>query len=168
MNGCHARISIPRVQLGLPELMLGVIPEFGGTQLLPRLIGLSKAVEMMLKAKVSDELVLSSTSKGLVHAFFAQHLTSKAGMKLVCSVLLLPYPFKTARDLGPVLYLNRYFAAPADETSTAQQYALLLKILDGSYTFHFWNGITSALVPEPVSLVAKLLNHHCIHCLDVL
>ncbi|KAF9599155.1 hypothetical protein IFM89_035434 [Coptis chinensis] len=30
-----------------------------------------------MKRKVSDELILSSTSKGLVHAFFAQHLTSK-------------------------------------------------------------------------------------------
>ncbi|KAF9604337.1 hypothetical protein IFM89_005918 [Coptis chinensis] len=75
--GCHARISIPRVQLGFAEATTGLFPGFRGTQLLPRLIGLSKAVEMMLKAKVSDELVLSSTSKGLVHAFFAQRLTSK-------------------------------------------------------------------------------------------
>ncbi|KAF9599030.1 hypothetical protein IFM89_033375 [Coptis chinensis] len=80
--GWHARISIPRVQLGLPELTLGVIPGFGGTQLLPRLIGLSKVVEMMLKAKMFDELVLSSTSKGLVHAFFAQWLTSKVPVLL--------------------------------------------------------------------------------------
>ncbi|KAL9324594.1 hypothetical protein ACSQ67_009451 [Phaseolus vulgaris] len=49
--GCHARIAAPRAQLGLPELTLGIIPGFGGTQRLPRLIGLSKAVEMMLKSK---------------------------------------------------------------------------------------------------------------------
>lgn len=49
--GCHARIATPKVQLGLPELSLGVIPGFGGTQRLPRLIGLSKAVEMMLFSK---------------------------------------------------------------------------------------------------------------------
>ncbi|KAK7314462.1 hypothetical protein VNO77_32986 [Canavalia gladiata] len=49
--GCHARIAAPRTQLGLPELTLGIIPGFGGTQRLPRLIGLSKAVEMMLKSK---------------------------------------------------------------------------------------------------------------------
>ncbi|XP_020216339.1 peroxisomal fatty acid beta-oxidation multifunctional protein AIM1 [Cajanus cajan] len=55
--GCHARIAVPRTQLGLPELSLGIIPGFGGTQRLPRLLGLSKAVEMMLTSKpiTSDE-----------------------------------------------------------------------------------------------------------------
>ncbi|XWS72040.1 hypothetical protein CRYUN_Cryun02cG0006700 [Craigia yunnanensis] len=49
--GCHARVAAPRAQLGLPELSLGVIPGFGGTQRLPRLVGLSKAIEMMLSSK---------------------------------------------------------------------------------------------------------------------
>ncbi|KAF5465456.1 hypothetical protein F2P56_015465 [Juglans regia] len=48
---CHARISTPAAQLGLPELQLGLIPGFGGTQRLPRLVGLSKALEMMLMSK---------------------------------------------------------------------------------------------------------------------
>ncbi|XP_006647155.1 peroxisomal fatty acid beta-oxidation multifunctional protein [Oryza brachyantha] len=49
--GCHARISTPEAQLGLPELTLGIIPGFGGTQRLPRLVGLPKAIEMMLQSK---------------------------------------------------------------------------------------------------------------------
>ncbi|KAJ8441695.1 hypothetical protein Cgig2_019082 [Carnegiea gigantea] len=48
---CHARISTANAQLGLPELQLGIIPGFGGTQRLPRLVGLSKALEMMLTSK---------------------------------------------------------------------------------------------------------------------
>uniref|UniRef100_A0A0D6R3F0 Uncharacterized protein n=1 Tax=Araucaria cunninghamii TaxID=56994 RepID=A0A0D6R3F0_ARACU len=48
---CHARISTPRAQLGLPELSLGIFPGFGGTQRLPRLVGVQKAVEMMLLSK---------------------------------------------------------------------------------------------------------------------
>ncbi|KAE8647110.1 hypothetical protein Csa_021716 [Cucumis sativus] len=45
---CHARLSTKTAQLGLPELQLGLIPGFGGTQRLPRLVGLPKALEMML------------------------------------------------------------------------------------------------------------------------
>ena len=48
---CNARVATPKAQLGLPELQLGVIPGFGGTQRLPRLVGLPKALEMMLKSK---------------------------------------------------------------------------------------------------------------------
>lgn len=48
---CHARISTPTAQLGLPELQLGLIPGFGGTQRLPRLVGLPKSLEMMLTSK---------------------------------------------------------------------------------------------------------------------
>ncbi|KAK4768744.1 hypothetical protein SAY86_026894 [Trapa natans] len=48
---CHARIATPRTQLGLPELSLGVLPGFGGTQRLPRLLGLPKAISIMLSSK---------------------------------------------------------------------------------------------------------------------
>jgi enoyl-CoA hydratase/carnithine racemase len=46
--GCNARVAAPGSRLGLPELQLGIIPGFGGTQRLPRLVGLKKAIQMML------------------------------------------------------------------------------------------------------------------------
>jgi enoyl-CoA hydratase/3-hydroxyacyl-CoA dehydrogenase len=46
--GCNARICAPGSRLGLPELQLGILPGFGGTQRLPRLVGLQKGIEMML------------------------------------------------------------------------------------------------------------------------
>lgn len=53
---CHARIAAPKAQLGLPELSLGLIPGMGGTQRLPRLVGVQKAIEMMLTSKpISSE-----------------------------------------------------------------------------------------------------------------
>ncbi|TXG48306.1 hypothetical protein EZV62_027600 [Acer yangbiense] len=64
--------------------------------------------------------------------------------------------------------ITRYFTAPATETEKAQQDALLKKILDASSTFHFWNSLTSALIPESDSLATKLMNNFCIHCFDVL
>jgi len=44
---CHFRIAIHGCQLGLPEVQLGLIPGAGGTQRLPRLIGLPNALEMI-------------------------------------------------------------------------------------------------------------------------
>ena len=50
---CHYRIVIddPRTKLGLPEVELGLLPGWGGTQRLPRLIGLSAALPMLLTGK---------------------------------------------------------------------------------------------------------------------
>src|SRR5687767_14262948 len=44
---CHYRVAAPRTQLGLPEVMLGILPGSGGTQRLPRLVPMATAVEMM-------------------------------------------------------------------------------------------------------------------------
>ena len=44
---CHYRIAVNNVKLGQPEIQLGLIPGAGGTQRLPRLIGLPKAFEMI-------------------------------------------------------------------------------------------------------------------------
>jgi enoyl-CoA hydratase/3-hydroxyacyl-CoA dehydrogenase len=45
---CNARIATTNGQFGLPELSLGLIPGMGGTQRLPRLIGVKKSLEMMM------------------------------------------------------------------------------------------------------------------------
>ncbi|KAK4482167.1 hypothetical protein RD792_009308, partial [Penstemon davidsonii] len=51
---CHARISTSTAQLGLTELQYGILPGLGGTQRLPRLVGLPKALEMILMSKRVD------------------------------------------------------------------------------------------------------------------
>ncbi|HKY89537.1 MAG TPA: enoyl-CoA hydratase/isomerase family protein [Nevskiaceae bacterium] len=45
---CDFRVAAPGIQVGLPEVKLGLIPLYGGTALLPRLIGESRALELML------------------------------------------------------------------------------------------------------------------------
>lgn len=45
---CHIRIVGDRVRMGQPEINLGIIPGFGGTQRLPRLVGQAKAIELIL------------------------------------------------------------------------------------------------------------------------
>tara|TARA_B110000908_G_scaffold111743_1_gene131047 strand:- start:10299 stop:12350 length:2052 start_codon:yes stop_codon:yes gene_type:complete len=49
--GCHYRIMIEGAKVGLPEVNLGLIPGAGGTQRLPRLIGVAAALEMITSGK---------------------------------------------------------------------------------------------------------------------
>jgi enoyl-CoA hydratase/carnithine racemase len=56
---CHIRVAAAGALLGLPEIKLGLIPGFGGTQRLPRVVGASKAAEMILTGEsVSAEEAL--------------------------------------------------------------------------------------------------------------
>ena len=48
---CRYRIASPKAQLGLPEVLLGIVPGAGGTQRLPRLIGFAAALEMITSGK---------------------------------------------------------------------------------------------------------------------
>ena len=57
---CHYRVASKGVQLGQPEVKVGLIPGAGGTQRLPRLIGLPNALEMMTVGNPID------AEKGLV------------------------------------------------------------------------------------------------------
>jgi len=68
---CHYRVAadVPSVQLALPEATLGLMPGAGGTQRLPRLIGIAKALPLMLKGtrlSAADAL-----KQGVVHAVAA-------------------------------------------------------------------------------------------------
>ena len=45
---CHLRIAVQHAKMGLPEVSLGIIPGYGGTQRLPYLIGKGNAMEMIL------------------------------------------------------------------------------------------------------------------------
>lgn len=62
---CHMRIASSNSKMGLPEVSLGVIPGYGGTQRLPQLVGKGKALEMIL----TGNMILASEAKeiGLVN-----------------------------------------------------------------------------------------------------
>ncbi len=51
---CHYRVASPGTRLCLPEVTLGIIPGAGGTQRLPRLIGVEKTLELIINAKPVD------------------------------------------------------------------------------------------------------------------
>jgi 3-hydroxyacyl-CoA dehydrogenase/enoyl-CoA hydratase/3-hydroxybutyryl-CoA epimerase len=66
---CDHRVAIqnPKTSLGLPEVNLGVIPGFGGTKRLPELIGITKAMGMILSGKPVDGK--KALKYGLVDAY---------------------------------------------------------------------------------------------------
>ncbi|MGN7292709.1 3-hydroxyacyl-CoA dehydrogenase NAD-binding domain-containing protein [Rhizobium sp. SAFR-030] len=49
---CHHRIASPTAQVGLPEVKLGIVPGAGGTQRLPRLIGIPAALDLVASGRV--------------------------------------------------------------------------------------------------------------------
>lgn len=51
---CHIRIASTNAKMGLPEVTLGLIPGYGGTQRLTALVGKGKALEMILTADMID------------------------------------------------------------------------------------------------------------------
>jgi enoyl-CoA hydratase len=51
---CHIRIAADNVKMGLPEVTLGLIPGYGGTQRLSQLVGRGRAMEMILSANFVD------------------------------------------------------------------------------------------------------------------
>ncbi|MCI0749260.1 MAG: 3-hydroxyacyl-CoA dehydrogenase NAD-binding domain-containing protein [Nevskiales bacterium] len=64
---CHYRIALndPRAKFGLPEVKLGLLPGGGGTQRLPRLIGIQKALSLMLEG--TELRAQAAKDAGLLH-----------------------------------------------------------------------------------------------------
>ena len=48
---CHLRMATPNAVFGLPEVGLGLIPGYGGTQRLPKIVGTARAIEMILTGR---------------------------------------------------------------------------------------------------------------------
>jgi 3-hydroxyacyl-CoA dehydrogenase len=61
---CHYRCAVPGAKVGLPEVKLGLLPGAGGTQRLPRLIGASAALELMVSGNPVD--VARAADLGLI------------------------------------------------------------------------------------------------------
>jgi len=67
---CHFRVASTNAKMGLPEVSLGVIPGYGGTQRLPQLVGKGRAMEMVMTAGMID--ANQALSYGLVNHVVSQ------------------------------------------------------------------------------------------------
>lgn len=94
--GCHYRVAAPDASLGLPEVKLGLLPGAGGTQRLPRLIGLEPALNMIVSGQPVPANAFAGTP--LVHALIEGDLVEGA-VAFAAQVAARGEPLPRARDL---------------------------------------------------------------------
>jgi len=82
---CHIRIASENAKMGLPEVSLGVIPGYGGTQRLPQLIGKGKAMELILTGGMID--ANNALSLGLVNKVVSQENLMEASNEIAVKIL---------------------------------------------------------------------------------
>ena len=77
--GCHYRIAAPGTQVALPEVKIGLIPGAGGTQRLPRVLGVETALNMIVSGEpVKSELLAALPGQKLFDAIEAGDLLQAA------------------------------------------------------------------------------------------
>src|SRR4051794_4203606 len=77
---CHIRIASEKAQLGLPEVTLGIIPGYGGTQRMARLLGKGRALELIL---TGDRIPAAEAERiGLVNKVVAPEELMNVAMEL--------------------------------------------------------------------------------------
>ena len=82
---CHIRLASNNAKMGLPEVSLGVLPGYGGTQRLPQLIGKGKAMELIMTGGMID--ANNALSLGLVNHVVSQEQLMETSKKIAMKIL---------------------------------------------------------------------------------
>ena len=101
---CHYRVGVRTARFGLPEVKLGLLPGAGGTQRLPRVVGVEKALQMIVSGDpIGADAALNH---GLIDAIVDGDLTA-AGVAFAEKILSERRPLKKIRDLEDALAAAR-------------------------------------------------------------
>ena len=101
---CHYRVAAPGTRFGLPEVTLGIIPGGGGTQRMPRLIGIEKTLDMIIGARPVD------VAAGLAYGFLDQAIEGELAAGALAYARQL-----VAAGAGPRRTSERTVAPASDE-----------------------------------------------------
>ena len=102
---CHYRVAVPSAKCGLPEVKLGLLPGAGGTQRLPRIVGVERALEMLTSGEhVGAKACLAM---GLVDALVDEGQLREGAVAFARALLAEKRPLKKVRDLDDKLVAAR-------------------------------------------------------------
>ncbi|QKV55202.1 3-hydroxyacyl-CoA dehydrogenase NAD-binding domain-containing protein [Comamonas antarctica] len=93
----HYRLALPAASLGLPEVLLGLLPGSGGTQRAPRLMGVKPATELMLSGKPMN--AKAALAAGLVDRLAEGTDPVAAGLAYANELLAQKAPVRRTRDI---------------------------------------------------------------------
>lgn len=94
---CDYRVASPAAKFGLPEVNLGILPGAGGTQRLPRFIGVEKSLEMIATAKIIG--TDAALDLGLIDAALPAENFTDAAIEYAEKLVADNAPVKTAADM---------------------------------------------------------------------
>jgi 3-hydroxyacyl-CoA dehydrogenase len=114
--GCHFRVAAPSARVGLPEIKLGLIPGAGGTQRLPRLIGIEKALPMILSGDPIG--AKAALQYGAIDSILEGELTP-AAVEFARQVVREKRPLRRVGDMDEKLAPIRENPAKFDEIAAA-------------------------------------------------
>ena len=159
--GCHYRVAAPGAQLALPEVKLGLIPGAGGTQRLPRALGVARALAMIVSGDpVKSEQVAGT---GLLDEIVAGELVP--GAVGFAERIAARRPLKRLRDLSVTADAAAFAEARKKAAKEQRGYpapARAIEAVEGSTTLAFDDGVRNErrifdeLVATPES---KALRH---------
>lgn len=93
---CHARVAHVASRLGVPEVKLGLLPGAGGTQRLPRAVGLGLALDMIVSGETKLASELAHTA---LFAVVAEHEILEIAIQLARRLAISSGPLPRLRDL---------------------------------------------------------------------
>src|SRR4051812_8029153 len=133
---CHFRIASENAKFGQPEVNLGIMPGYGGTQRLPQLIGKGRALELLMSGNMID--ANAALQYGLVNYVVAQdELLDKA--KSILAVI---------NSKAPVAVANCIAAANAVFDETKNGFELEVELFGKCFTTEDMKEGTSAFLEK--------------------
>lgn len=143
---CHYRIAVPSAQVGLPEVKLGIPPGTGGTQMLPRLIGVEAALEIICSGepvKAGKALAL-----GMIDALAAEGALRADAIAFARRIVAEGKPLPVVRDREdkvvparghPEIY-DRFLARNADKFRGFKAYEAIVEAVRAAAELPFDEG----------------------------